>query len=121
MKKINVLHVIPADEDYVYENITCDMNEIKNLVGGEVNYVKLTDTFGFYCKADINESDAENFSIMNDAEIIHEISGSVVFTRVFDDKVPTGMSEQDAEQLATNLVRTSWGRVLFLDRIEDMN
>lgn len=122
MNKIDFLAVLPNDEEYTLQEVVCDMNAIKTLLGGDVAFVKVSETLGFYCNPTSEQVKRNfNFAVMRNGEVLHDIYGPVYFSRIFNDEVPTGISPEDSVELVSNLVEASWGRVLFLDNLEQLN
>ena len=120
MKKIEVLHVLPKDGDYVFEEITASQNGINKLLNKSSIFVEISHNFGFFMQQ-LNEGESLptlNFYIAKDADIVDEVYGPVVFTRVNDKTVPIGLTDEEAEVIAQNLVEMSnRTRMLFLDVI----
>lgn len=125
MKKIDVLHVLPVNDEYEVLTVKATPSAISKILGGEVVFIELTTDLGLYClSVDINSKEEDtqihNFSVLSSLADMGAVSGPVVFVK-HNNQALESLTEAECEKIAMNLVDTStYSRVLFLDKLANV-
>lgn len=98
---INVGIINPGTMELDLREIEATPDTVKQLIGGDFQFIRLIGTLGMFCSLDQSTPDY-NFDIQQVDGSLRQLRGTAIFTR-FSNNQMLGISESDGEFIMRNL------------------